>query len=200
MTATSQRDRIFVEKLRQRLSELAVIPRRTQDADAAVLILVRIGPRGPEVLAEQRAERPGDPWSGQVGLPGGRVDPGDPSLTATVLRELFEEVGIPPSAIDGPPRLFDLRPARPSGLRVAAFAGQLVADSNASRGPDPAEVATTFWFPLEDLVRVEPRPRPGAPGGILVDSVAFDGHVVWGFTLRLLRDFATWLNLPAAGR
>ena len=36
----------------------------------------------------------GDPWSGHMALPGGRREPGDPDLVATVIREVGEEVGI----------------------------------------------------------------------------------------------------------
>ncbi|HEU5170288.1 MAG TPA: NUDIX domain-containing protein, partial [Gemmatimonadales bacterium] len=46
------------------------------------------------LLLIRRAERAGDPWSGQMGLPGGRHHPGDPDLLATAIRETEEEVGL----------------------------------------------------------------------------------------------------------
>ena len=36
----------------------------------------------PALLLMRRAERAGDPWSGHVSFPGGRVDPRDPSTRA----------------------------------------------------------------------------------------------------------------------
>jgi 8-oxo-dGTP pyrophosphatase MutT (NUDIX family) len=180
-------------QVQARLATLSIDAPPPDEADAAVLVLLRAGKLGLEVLAEQRAEQPKDPWSGQVGLPGGRREPTDRSLTETVLRELHEEVGILPSALEGPPRLFDVRRARPSGLRVAVFVERLVARPGGSGEIDLQEVATTFWLPLTALARTESRPRTTMFGQIYVDSVVFEGHLVWGFTLRLLQDFVAWL-------
>jgi len=182
--------------LQVRFATLPDDPPPSDRADAAVLILLRSGRMGLEVLAEQRAERPGDPWSGHVGLPGGHKMPEDHSLTETVLRELHEEVGIRPSFLDGPPRIFDVQRARPSGLRVAVFVGRVAAVPQGTGSVDPEEVATTFWLPLQALEQTESRPRPTMFGEIQVDSVVFEGHVVWGFTLRVLREFVTWLTTP----
>ena len=183
-----------IAKLRRRLATLPDDPLAPNRADAAVLILLRSEPDGLEVLAEQRAERADDPWSGHVGLPGGRGTPSDPSMRETALRELQEEVGILPSALDGPPRLFDVRRARPSGLRVAVFAGRLLVPPEGTAQVDPEEVATAFWLPLTALNQTQSRPRPTVFGEIHVETVQFGEHVVWGFTLRLLRDFSAWLD------
>ncbi|OZG71337.1 hypothetical protein BTA51_22050 [Hahella sp. CCB-MM4] len=48
----------------------------------------------PSILMVQRAERPDDPWSGDMAFPGGRQELSDRSHEATALRELHEEVGI----------------------------------------------------------------------------------------------------------
>ncbi|MCI4348104.1 MAG: CoA pyrophosphatase [Thermoplasmata archaeon] len=183
-------------RLRARLKTLPADPLDPTRADAAVLILLRFGTDGAEVLAEQRAERSGDPWSGQVGLPGGRRDPGDHSLSETAVRELHEEVELHRSALVGPPRLFDVRRARPSGLRVAVFAGLFTGAPGAVRGADAEEVAKTFWLPLRVLEQREIRPRTTMFGEIDVETAVFGGHVVWGFTLRLLQDFVRWLRGP----
>ncbi|HET6451474.1 MAG TPA: NUDIX domain-containing protein, partial [Spirochaetia bacterium] len=62
---------------------------------AVMLLLTADGeePVGPgdglaraRVLIIKRAERPGDPWSGHLALPGGHAEPGDPSLLAAALR------------------------------------------------------------------------------------------------------------------
>jgi len=47
-----------------------------------------------KTLMIKRAEREGDPWSGQVAFPGGRRERQDRSLLETATRETKEEVGI----------------------------------------------------------------------------------------------------------
>ena len=195
MTAPPSRRRDLTVRLHDRLATLSDAPPPTDQADAAVLILLGFGTKGLEVLAEQRADRPGDPWSGQVGLPGGHTEPGDRSLTETVLRELREEVGIRASDLDGPPKLFDTRRARPSGLRVGVFVGSLQKSVESFGVLNPTEVATTFWLSLDALDHIESRPRTTALGEIYVDTVVYEGHIVWGFTLRVLQDFAAWVAL-----
>lgn len=196
MTASGLSSPDATASFEARLTTLSGDPLPPDRADAAVVVLVRPGVSGLEVLAEQRAERPGDPWSGQVGLPGGRRDPLDRSMAETALRELQEEVGFPPTSVVGLPRVFDVRRARPSGLRVAVFVGRYSNSASETSRVDPEEVATTFWLPLDALARTESRTRQTMFGEIQVETVEFEGHVVWGFTLRVLRDFIAWLSAP----
>jgi len=64
------------------------LPRR-----AAVAVLLSFQGE-PEVLLMKRVDREGDPWSGQISLPGGRYEAEDRDLLATAIRETEEEVGI----------------------------------------------------------------------------------------------------------
>jgi 8-oxo-dGTP pyrophosphatase MutT (NUDIX family) len=194
VTASRAKGSDFAAHLQGRLATLADDRLPVDKAEAAVLILIRSSRRGLEVLSEQRAEQPSDPWSGQVGLPGGHTEASDRSLTDTVLRELEEEVGIHPHALAGPPRLFDVRRARPSGLRVAVFADQIRSLPDASPDLASDEVTTTFWLPLRALEKTQRRTRATPYGDIEVDAVEFESHVVWGFTLRVLQDFMGWLR------
>ena len=57
--------------------------------EAAVALVLR--PRSDDdcdLLLIRRAVRAGDPWSGQIGLPGGRFDASDDSLETTAIRGL----------------------------------------------------------------------------------------------------------------
>src|SRR5207245_11045462 len=84
-----------LERLRKFLLplELAEAELKAKPA-AAVMAILRDGPRGLEVLLGERTKREGDPWSGQIGLPGGRHRDEEPTMLATALRETNEEVGI----------------------------------------------------------------------------------------------------------
>src|ERR1700688_4826856 len=62
-------------------------------AEAAVA-LVLAGAAELALCVIRRAERPGDPWSGHLALPGGRADPADPHPRAVAERETAEEVGL----------------------------------------------------------------------------------------------------------
>src|SRR5262245_23913673 len=61
---------------------------------AAVAMVLANGPEGPSVLFIERAQHPGDPWSGHMAFPGGRVDPGDARPRDAAERETLEEVGL----------------------------------------------------------------------------------------------------------
>lgn len=70
-------------------------PVRVEDPgrpEAAVAVLLIADPD--RLLLIRRAERLGDPWSGQLALPGGRRDIADRDLLETVIRETREETGL----------------------------------------------------------------------------------------------------------
>ena len=53
-------------------------------------MLLRFREDGPEVLLLTRAEREGDRWSGQIGLPGGREEEGDEDFPAEALEAAYD--------------------------------------------------------------------------------------------------------------
>ena len=63
--------------------------------EAAVSVCLAPDPHGAAtVLLIKRAEHPLDPWSGHIGLPGGRRETDDLDVLATARRETHEEVGL----------------------------------------------------------------------------------------------------------
>lgn len=165
---------------------------------AAVALVFAPGVDDTELLFIQRATAEGDPWSGQMALPGGRVDPGDPGTVDTAIRETAEEVGV------------DLRPAERLGAlddleggRITRRVTTVSAHAFWLREPMPTspnyEVAEALWVPVAHLLdpaRYVDHYHPAAEAafpGIQLDN---PDQVVWGLTLRLLADLMGRLNEP----
>jgi len=157
---------------------------------AAVAVVVHDAPSGPALLFIERARHPGDPWSGQMAFPGGRVDPDDADTRAAAERETLEEVGLSLVGAERLGRLDDLN----AGVRLVA---PLVLSAFVYRidAPPPLalnyEVADALWVPVDVLLdprrHVAHRWGLARWPGILVGEP--DRHVVWGLTYRLLRGF-----------
>jgi len=153
--------------------------------EAAVLVCLH----DDAVLLARRAQHPDDPWSGHVGLPGGRWEAGDESLLATALREAREELGVDPLAhgrLLGALGTHIGRGRRVSGVRIAVFVAAL------DRRPPlelSAELEAAHWVPLSELVTVTARvpelPDTDVPAYAV--DLAEGGHlVVWGITYSIL--------------
>jgi 8-oxo-dGTP pyrophosphatase MutT (NUDIX family) len=153
--------------------------------EAAVLVCLHED----AVLLARRALHPHDPWSGHVGLPGGRWEPADDSLLATALREAQEELGIDP-LVHG--RLLGAlgthigRGRRVSGVRIAVFVAALDERPPLELSP---ELDAAYWVPLSALLPVTARvaevPDVDVPAYAL-DLPAGDRLVVWGITYAIL--------------
>jgi 8-oxo-dGTP pyrophosphatase MutT (NUDIX family) len=172
---------------------------------AAVAMCLRERRGASEVLLIERARRDGDPWSGHMAFPGGRVDPLDPSARVAAERETFEEVGMSLASAERLGRLDDLRGHHAAGHPSLVISGFVyhVAD------PPPLvlsdEVEQAFWFPVGELLdpgrRVEHRFGPASEyryPGILVGEP--ERHVVWGLTYRFLEVFFSALGRPLPQR
>ena len=171
---------------------------------ASVALVLRGGLQGPEVLLIRRADRPGDPWSGHMALPGGRSDPQDQDAEHTAARETLEEVGIDLrrhgrllGALD------QVRPVsrRAPGILVSPY---VYAVDSTSQVRQNHEVALALWVPLAELSSADAVTEYLY---VLEDgtSVAFPaygagGHVVWGLTHRILTSFLrAWRDAVATG-
>jgi 8-oxo-dGTP pyrophosphatase MutT (NUDIX family) len=172
--------------LLQRFGPLAPPP---SSAGAAVTIVLREGDREVEVLLIERTVDPEDPASGQVALPGGHVGEGDPSLVATALRELEEEVGLTMTDLDGPLTYVATLFAARFGIHVAVFAARLADAAGLPSARSIEEVAHVFWLPRSALGVTRQVHRETPFGYRAFNASIVDGHVLWGFTRRVLRQF-----------
>lgn len=168
-----------------------VAPDDGAPARAAVALIFReVDVASVELLFIRRAERSGDPWSGQIGLPGGRWSPNDESLVATALRETREEIGVDLSRqgrILG--CLDDLRPRTPTlpPIIVTPFVTELTQPPTLVLSE---EVADAFWIPWQTLAdpQTTRETEVTVRGSIWrVPALVVGPHVVWGMTERIIR-------------
>lgn len=167
------------------------------DALPAAVALILIDRHGLEALFIKRAARVGDPWSGQVALPGGRYEPEDRELLGTAIRETLEETGVDLIPSEHLGRLDDLHPRTPTlpPVRVRPFVFAIPR-------PPPLvisdEVERAFWVPLAQLA--EPGVRREMKLIVRGESRIFPAYdlgedVIWGMTERILTPFLTLLGI-----
>jgi len=174
----------------------------TDSIPAAVLVLIAPD-RDPaetadaDVILIQRVDRGGH-HSGEMSLPGGRVEPSDRSLAEAALREAAEEVGLDADAagvtVVGELETFWI-PV--SGYRVTPVVA--VAGSRPELAPSPAEVVSIVRAPLDAFL-------PAAPIELVETTVRgfplrfgaypVGGHRVWGATARILGQLGAMLERP----
>ena len=171
------------------LSRFQALSPPVSTAGAAVVIVLRDGLSEVETLLIERAERADDPASGQVAFPGGHVADGDGSLAVTALRELEEEVGLSRTDFTGELRYVGTELAIRFGLKVAVFATALAPDAKPPTARSSEEVAHVFWLPRSALGQPRSVIRETSRGPAEVRATVFEGHLLWGFTRRVICEF-----------
>lgn len=195
-----------IEFIRERLSaHLSREADPSEEFHASVAIVFREGREGVELLLIERAQREGDPWSGHMAFPGGRLEPGDDSSRWTAQRETLEEVGIELARAEYLGQLEGIagNPRNRPTMVVAAHA--FAVTEHQPFALDPLEVEDAFWFPLPSMLdasrsvefQVPQRPGQVYPGVLVGEP---DRHVVWGLTYRFLQRLLDVLghSLPGA--
>jgi 8-oxo-dGTP pyrophosphatase MutT (NUDIX family) len=183
---------------------LAANPGRRIEPDgiarnAAIALVLRASGQGePELLMIKRAEAEGDPWSGHVACPGGRMDPTDRDLEHTAIRETWEETGVDlekHGRILG--TLDDISPRTPHLPRLIIRPFVAIAEPDVAIVPS-VEVAEAFWVPLSairesaawgrEMVRVR------GVGEREEEVFRHGDYLVWGLTHRALTQFLSLLR------
>jgi 8-oxo-dGTP pyrophosphatase MutT (NUDIX family) len=139
----------------------------------------------------------GHAHSGQISLPGGRVDPDDSGLDATALRETEEELGVDRSRITLLGRLSDIY-IPPSNFLVHPFIG--IYDGAPQFSPAPEEVDHVIEVPLKEFFAPESvrNKRITLRDGREIDTPAFcyRDYTVWGATAMMLNELKWLLKEP----
>lgn len=162
---------------------------------AAIALVLRPSPEGePELLMIKRAEAQGDPWSGHIACPGGRMDPTDRDLEHTAIRETWEETGIDlekdgrilGTLDDMSPRTSTLPP-----IVIRPFVAVVKPEVKIVESP---EVAEAFWVPMAAIRATERWGRGSVAisgvGEREVDVFRHGDYTVWGLTHRALTQLA----------
>jgi 8-oxo-dGTP pyrophosphatase MutT (NUDIX family) len=165
---------------------------------SSVAVIFRINSGVPEVLFIKRAEHPKDPWSGQMGFPGGREDPDDVNHCDTAVRETLEEVGVDLNSTSN--FLGELNEVQARSkmkllpLILHSFVFWLNEDVNLKCSP---EVAETVWIPLSELM------APSNRGMFKIEReekswemphLDYDGYRIWGLSLVIIHDLLSRLS------
>jgi len=161
--------------------------------EAAVALVLQPKVSGLRALFILRAKKEGDPWSGQMALPGGHRETIDTDLVETARRETHEEIGL------------DLNQAGRylgslAGIRANPRAGfDLVVTPQVFALEDKAvplqpneEVAEVLWGNLDEMI--SGRSLTDASFPEFQREGTFPGYqvgaqVVWGLTFRMINDF-----------
>ena len=157
---------------------------------SAVAMVLQVRQGELNILMIKRAEREGDPWSGHMAFPGGRMDKTDANGYSVAVRETEEEVGLtlgPQDRCLG--RLSDLN-ARPRkhtlGMAVSPFIFHLAREVEFTPNYEVAEVV---WVPLEFLLDSGNREKmtwdyKGVK--IPLPCYQYEHRCIWGLSLMML--------------
>jgi 8-oxo-dGTP pyrophosphatase MutT (NUDIX family) len=174
---------------------LADVPAQSTDPDqlapTAVALILRKGTAGLELLFIERAADERDPWSGNIGFPGGRRSSIDLDLRQTAERETAEEVGLDLGQAVMLGRLADIEGAN-LPVRVACFVYAVENDGPLTLNP---EVSDAFWVSfatLTDPLRQLTATFDFAGKPVQAEAIRLpqpNKPLLWGITYRLVQQF-----------
>jgi 8-oxo-dGTP pyrophosphatase MutT (NUDIX family) len=126
--------------------------------------------------------------SGQIAFPGGGQESVDDDLTATALREAYEEIGIPSPQVQVLGHLSEVHISA-SNYLVVPTVGWL--PSPPIFRLDPYEVADVIQVPLtalRDPANRHVEERTFSNQEVIVPYFGIAGHVIWGATAMMLSE------------
>jgi 8-oxo-dGTP pyrophosphatase MutT (NUDIX family) len=157
-----------------------------QNARRASVSVILSGRDAPKIMLIKRAEKTGDPWSGQAAFPGGKSQEIDRSARDTAIRETCGEVGIDLNATSK--FLGYFRPFRTHiGAIVVIPSVFLLRRRVAVRINE--EVSSYRWLNLRELLSAESAATCTVyHNGELkeVPALRFGNYVIWGLTHRII--------------
>lgn len=172
----------------------AVVGDKTRQAAVAIILCApSLQSKEIEVGFILRAQREGDPWSGQMAFPGGHLDATDDDLKMAAVRETIEEISVDLHAGRYLGSL-DHQQAQPRGRTLDMVIEPHVFWLPAVPSSQPNyEVAEVVWTSLPGLMSNERHTTQEKPiGGTPTIFNGYElerGHFVWGLTYRIVKTF-----------
>jgi len=169
-------------------------------ARASVALIFRTAESGgKELLFIQRARRKGDPWSGDMAFPGGRLQTEDASARAAAERETLEETGIDLSRHGRYlARLSDLITRHHSRWRPMVVTPYVFEWQGPKAVSPNHEVQRVVWVPLEYLAAGENQsqlPWRTPVGTLNMSCCRYQDACIWGLSYSMLQELlATGIN------
>ncbi len=191
-----------IEDVRCSLARLPEEGRASEAAlQAAVAVILRECDDDLHVLLIRRAEREGDPWSGDIAFPGGRIDATDAGPREAAERETLEEVAMRLDEATYLGRLGEIA-GHSESVIVSAFVYSVD-----EIGPLQLnhEVVEAFWRSLATLEETERHTEQAfrfydedvlLPATRILDG---EGPVLWGMTYRFLEMLMSLLDRKIPG-
>lgn len=157
---------------------------------SAVAVILREQEEGLAALMIQRADRPGDPWSGHMAFPGGKAEVSDPNNLHTARRETWEEIGLDTHAhTDVVGRLSDRDTHAVGGRHSMVVTPYLFTIDDVPELDPNHEVADVVWVPLGFLADKNNRESmKWQRQHISMDLPCYHYNEkrIWGLSLRML--------------
>lgn len=168
-------------------------------ADAAVLVPIVLREQLTVLLTQRTAHL--STHSGQIALPGGRVDAQDADAVAAALRESEEEIGLHAHWVE----VLGNLPVYLTGSAYRVKPVVALIDPRMTLKPNPHEVADVFEVPLAFLMNPANHRHhhlnwQGVQRHWLSMPYAHAGEsrFIWGATAGMLRNFYRFLQAPSA--
>ena len=173
----------------ERYTEMLKQTSEKLDANAAVVVLLKSNNQDFQVLFVKRAEKSGDPWSGQIALPGGKRDLEDHNLKETVVRETLEETSI--NLLEGCRFLGAMEPVRSTQKPEMQILPFVVLQEKEQAIKLNEELTEYFWTPLKELAK-----HKGTAKISFGEYPAYiiENNVIWGLTYKIMQNLLSLIS------
>jgi 8-oxo-dGTP pyrophosphatase MutT (NUDIX family) len=172
-----------LERITKHISIQEPTPRGLRFAAVSIIISDEETPR---VLLIRRAEKEGDPWSGQVAFPGGKRQEGDATAKDTAIRETNEEVGID---LGESASFLGYAPVTMTQTGTMVVVPSVFLLTRQVEVTPNEEVASYLWADLHGILSPEARSTYRVEYGgddVELPAYAVGEYVIWGLTHRIL--------------